>query len=128
MTTRLRSRRSALAQRRSIGTKSVGVDALRDALDGAAEFAGQLARRPPVGDQRVRLLQIPRYRAVRLARQIDDDRNVADAKARRLVQRVRVHDVGLSLARAMRRHAARQNHSSSACSAVIVRRPNPRRC
>src|SRR5438876_1450685 len=88
-----------LARGRSVGTESGRVDTFRNELDRAAELAGQMLRSPPVGHERVRVLQITAVSDVRLAGQVDDDRYVAHAKTRRLMQRVCVHEVGLSWAR-----------------------------
>ena len=65
---------------------------------------------------------------MRRAGKVDHHRDVAAPQPRRLMQRVRVHDVGQRPAGARsRRHAARQNHSSSRCSAAIVSAAEPAR-
>ena len=99
ITTRLPVEMKLLAQPRAVGTESLGVDTLRHPRDRSAEFAGQLLRRPAVGDQRVGPLQIPRVSGIGLARQVDDDGDVADPEPRRLMEGVRMHEVGRLRAR-----------------------------
>ena len=88
-----------LAKARAVGREALGVDALRHALDRQADSRREMLRRPAVADERVGLREISAIARVRFAGHVDDDGRVVDAQPRRLIQRVRVDDVGLPLTR-----------------------------
>ena len=117
------------ARVRSVGPEQFGVDAFGHRMHRAAQQRRQIRGGPAVCHQRIRLLDIGGVSRVRRAGKIDHHRDVAAPQPRRLIQRMRMHDVRSRLGRAaIRCHAARQNHSSSRCSAFIVIRPKPRVC
>ena len=83
-----------LAHAAAFRVEQLGVHTFRHALDVEAEEPGQLRGRPAVGHQRVGAAEILGVAGVRLAGQVDDDRHIAEPQPRRLIQGVRVHDVG----------------------------------
>jgi hypothetical protein len=124
--TRLPSRPSAARRFGTVRTEDADVHALRYVLHRTSERGRQVFSGEAVGDDRVGQPQIGDIARIGHPRQVDHRRNRQRADARRGTQRMGMDDVRPLRRWAMRRQAARQNHSSSARSIFASTRPSPR--